>query len=203
MTLKVAIFDYGVGNIFSLKNSLEQNGAQVDVITSLNKSKEYSGLLLPGVGNFDPAIRGIRDYSSTDFKDYVAQNIPVLGICLGMEMFFERSEEGKEKGLNVIDGEVVLLPNTMKIPHMGWNSLKIKRQSTFLEGVDDDSWVYFVHSYRVKPQSPEVIVADTDYGIKVPAIIEQKNFIGTQFHPEKSGKVGSVMLRNFLSECQK
>ena len=86
---------------------------------------------------------------------------------------------------------------------MGWNSLKIKQQSTFLDVVDDGSWVYFVHSYRAKPQKQEVIVADTDYGIKVPAIIEQKNFIGTQFHPEKSGKVGSVMLRNFLSECQK
>jgi len=201
--LKVAIFDYGAGNIFSLKNSLEKNGAQVDVITGLNKSKEYSGLLLPGVGNFDPAIRSIRDYSSTDFKDYVGESMPVLGICLGMEMFFEKSEEGKEQGLNVIDGEVILLPNTMKVPHMGWNSLEIERQSTFLDGVDDGSWVYFVHSYRAKPQKPEVVVADTDYGIKVPAIIEQKNFIGTQFHPEKSGKVGSVMLRNFLSECQK
>jgi len=201
--LKVAIFDYGVGNIFSLKNSLEQNGAQVDVITSLNKSKEYSGLLLPGVGNFDPAIRGIRDYSSTDFKDYVAQNIPVLGICLGMEMFFEKSEEGKEKGLNVIDGEVVLLPTSMKIPHMGWNNLEIKQSSKFLEGVDDGSWVYFVHSYRVKPKDSELIVAETDYGIKVPAIVETKNFIGTQFHPEKSGEVGSLMLKNFLRECQK
>ena len=99
MTLKVAIFDYGAGNIFSLKNSLEKNGAQVDIITGLNKSKEYSGLLLPGVGNFDPAIRSIRDYSSTDFKDYVGESMPVLGICLGMEMFFEKSEEGKEQGL--------------------------------------------------------------------------------------------------------
>jgi len=201
--LKVAIFDYGAGNIFSLKNSLEKNGAEVDVITGFDNLQKYSGLLLPGVGNFDPAIRSIRDYSAIDFNEYVSQDIPVLGICLGMEMFFEKSEEGKEKGLNVIDGEVVLLPTSMKIPHMGWNSLKIKRQSTFLEGVDDDSWVYFVHSYRVKPQSPEVVVADTDYGIKIPAIIEQKNFIGTQFHPEKSGKIGSVMLRNFLSECQK
>jgi len=201
--LKVAIFDYGVGNIFSLKNSLEQNGAQVDVITSLNKSKEYSGLLLPGVGNFDPAVRSIRDYSSTDFKDYIGQNMPVLGICLGMEMFFEKSEEGKEQGLGVIDGEVVLLPNTMKVPHMGWNSLEIERQNKFLEGIDDSSWVYFVHSYRIKPKNTGLIVAETDYGIKVPAVIEKKNFIGTQFHPEKSGEVGSLMLRNFLSECKK
>ena len=201
--MKVAIFDYGAGNIFSLKNSLEKNNAQVDIITSLNKSKEYSGLLLPGVGNFDPAVRSIRDYSSTDFKDYVGESMPVLGICLGMEMFFAKSEEGREQGLNVINGEVVLLPNTMKVPHMGWNNLEIKRQNNFLDGIDDGSWVYFVHSYMVKTKETELIVADTDYGIKVPAVIEQKNFIGTQFHPEKSGKTGSLMLNNFLSECKK
>ena len=201
--MKVAIFDYGAGNIFSLKNSLEKNGAEVDVITGLNKSKEYSGLLLPGVGNFDHAIRSIRDYSSTDFKDYVGENMPVLGICLGMEMFFAKSEEGREQGLNVINGEVVLLPNTMKVPHMGWNNLEIKRQNNFLDGVNDGSWVYFVHSYMIKTKEAELIVADTDYGIKVPAVIEQKNFIGTQFHPEKSGKIGSLMLNNFLSECKK
>ena len=201
--MKVAIFDYGAGNIFSLKNSLEKNGAQVDVITNLNEAKEYSGLLLPGVGNFDPAIRSIRDYSSTDFKDYVGKSMPVLGICLGMEMFFAKSEEGREQGLNVINGEVVLLPNTMKVPHMGWNNLEIKRQNNFLDGIDDGSWVYFVHSYMVKTKETELIVADTDYGIKVPAVIEQKNFIGTQFHPEKSGKTGSLMLNNFLSECKK
>ena len=163
--MKVAIFDYGAGNIFSLKNSLEKNGGQADIITSLNKSKEYSGLLLPGVGNFDPAVRSIRDYSSTDFKDYVGQNMPVLGICLGMEMFFENSEEGREQGLGVIDGEVVLLPKTMKIPHMGWNNLEIKRQSNFLDGVNDGSWVYFVHSYMIKAKETELIAANTDYGI--------------------------------------
>jgi len=201
--LKVAIFDYGAGNIFSLKNSLEKNGAQVDVITGLNKSKEYSGLLLPGVGNFDPAIRSIRDYSSTDFKDYVLEQTSGRGIRLGMEMFFEKSEEGKEQGLNVIDGEVILLPNTMKVPHMGWNNLEIERQNNFLEGVDDGSWVYFVHSYMIKTKETRLIAANADYGIKVPAVIQQKNFIGTQFHPEKSGKIGSLMLSNFLSECKK
>jgi len=201
--LKVAIFDYGAGNIFSLKNSLEKNGAEVDVITGFDNLQKYSGLLLPGVGNFDPAIRSIRDYSAIDFNEYVSRDMPVLGICLGMEMFFEKSEEGKEKGLNIIDGEVVLLPTSMKIPHMGWNNLEIKQSSKFLEGVDDGSWVYFVHSYRVKPKNTELIVAETDYGTKVPAVIEQKNFIGTQFHPEISGEVGSLMLRNFLSECKK
>jgi len=201
--VNVAIFDYGAGNIFSLKNSLEKNDATVDVITSFDKVDNYSGILLPGVGNFDPAIRSIRDYSKIDFKDYVKDKIPVLGICLGMEMFFEKSEEGTEEGLGVIDGEVIVLPNTMKVPHMGWNSLEIKTQSRFLEGVDDGSWVYFVHSYRAKPKSNDVIVAHSDYGIKVPAVIEQANFLGTQFHPEKSGKVGSLMIKNFLRVCKK
>jgi len=201
--VKVAIFDYGAGNIFSLKTSLEKNDAEVDVITSFDKANNYSGLFLPGVGNFDPAIKSIRDYSKTDFTDYVSDKMPVLGICLGMEMFFEKSEEGKEKGLGVIDGEVVLLPHEMKIPHMGWNDINIKKQSKIVEGVKDGSWVYFVHSYRVKPKNVDLVVADSDYGITIPAIIEYGNFFGTQFHPEKSGKIGSIMIRNFLRECQK
>ncbi len=201
--VKVAIFDYGAGNIFSLKNSLEKNNAQVDVITSFDNVNSYSGLLMPGVGNFDPAIKSIRDYSKTDFADFVKNEIPVLGICLGMEMFFEKSEEGKEKGLGVIDGEVILLPQEMKIPHMGWNDLQIERPSKILEDIPNNSWVYFVHSYRVKPKNEQVVVADSDYGIKIPAVIEYKNFFGTQFHPEKSGNLGSHMIRNFLRECKK
>jgi glutamine amidotransferase len=201
--MRVAIFDYGAGNIFSLKVALEKQGATVDVITNFDAANNYSGLLLPGVGNFDPAIRSIRDYSSTSFSDYVKDKIHVLGICLGMEMFFEKSEEGKERGLGVMEGEVVLLPNKFKIPHMGWNSLKIKKSNPLLDGVPDSSWVYFVHSYRVKPNNPDIIVADSDYGIEVPAVINKGNLYGTQFHPEKSGKVGSTMLKNFLRECKK
>jgi glutamine amidotransferase len=201
--VKVAIFDYGAGNIFSLKNSLEKEGATVNVITTFDKTNSYAGLLLPGVGNFDPAIKSIHEHSKTEFKDYVKDETPVLGICLGMEMFFEKSEEGHEKGLSVIDGEVVELPSTMKIPHMGWNNLEIKKPGKILEGVDDDSWVYFVHSFRVKPDSEEIITAESDYGIKVPAVVEKNNFFGTQFHPEKSGKVGSIMIQNFLKECKK
>ncbi len=201
--VKVAIFDYGAGNIFSLKNSLEKNEAQVDFITNFDNVNSYSGLLMPGVGNFDPAIKSIRDYSKTDFVDFVKNDIPVLGICLGMEMFFQKSEEGKEKGLGVIDGEVILLPQEMKIPHMGWNDLQIERPSKLLEGIPNKSWAYFVHSYRVKPKNEQVVVADSDYGIKIPAVIEYKNFFGTQFHPEKSGNLGSQMIRNFLRECKK
>jgi glutamine amidotransferase len=198
----VAIFDYGAGNIFSLKNSLEKVGAAVDVITNFDDPNTYSGLLLPGVGNFDPAMNSIRSFSKTQFQEYVG-NMPVLGICLGMEMFFEKSEEGKEQGLNVIDGEVIVLPSSMKVPHMGWNNLEIKKPGKILEGVKDGSWAYFVHSYRVKPNSNDVITAESDYGIKVPAVVEYENFFGTQFHPEKSSTVGKIMLENFLKECKK
>ena len=200
--VSVAIFDYGAGNIFSLKNSLEKVGATVDVITTFDGTNNYSGLLLPGVGNFDPAMNSIRDLSKTQFQDY-AKNMPVLGICLGMEMFFEKSEEGKEPGLDVIDGDVVILPPYMKVPHMGWNNLEIKKPGKILDGVKDGSWAYFVHSYRVNPDSNDVITAESDYGIKVPAVIEHDNFFGTQFHPEKSSSVGKIMLENFLKECKK
>ncbi|MDH3764740.1 MAG: imidazole glycerol phosphate synthase subunit HisH [Nitrosopumilus sp.] len=200
--VSVAIFDYGAGNIFSLKNSLEKIGATVDVITNFDDSNTYSGLLLPGVGNFDPAMNSIRSFSKTQFQEYVG-TMPVLGICLGMEMFFEKSEEGKEQGLNVIDGEVIILPPSMKVPHIGWNNLEIKKPGKILEGVEDRSWAYFVHSYRVKPNSNDVITAESDYGIKVPAVVEYKNFFGTQFHPEKSSSVGKIMLENFLKECKR
>ena len=201
--VNVAIFDYGAGNIFSLKNSLENAGASVDVITNFDKPNEYSGLLLPGVGNFDPAIKSITQPSKIGFKDFVKDVTPVLGICLGMEMFFEKSEEGKEKGLGTMDGEVIILPDTMKVPHMGWNDLEIKKPGKLLEGVEDGSWVYFVHSYRVKPTSNDVITAESDYGIKVPAVVEQDNFFGTQFHPEKSSSVGKIMIKNFLDVCKR
>jgi glutamine amidotransferase len=199
----VAIFDYGAGNIFSLKTSLEKAGATVDVITDFDKPNGYSGLLLPGVGNFDPAIKSITESSKIKFTDFVKDGTPVLGICLGMEMFFEKSEEGKEKGLQIMKGEVIILPDSMKVPHMGWNNLTIKKPGKILQGVENDSWVYFVHSYRVKPNSGDIITAESDYGIKVPAVVEQDNFFGTQFHPEKSGSVGKIMIKNFLDECKK
>ena len=201
--VKVAIFDYGAGNIFSLKISLERAGANVDIINNFDKPNNYSGLLLPGVGNFDPAIKSINEHSKTQFQEYVGSETPVLGICLGMEMFFSSSEEGHEKGLGVIDGDVIELPHTMKIPHMGWNNLEIKKPGKILQGVADGSWVYFVHSFRAKPTSKEVITAESDYGIKVPSVIEKDNFFGTQFHPEKSGKVGNLMIENYLKECKK
>ena len=199
---KIAIFDYGAGNLFSLKSALERNGAEsVEIIYDLKELPKYDGLVLPGVGNFDPAIRSIE--SSAEHLDKAIDNgMPVMGICLGMEMLFDRSEEGKLEGLKILDGNVVMLPKSkVKIPHMGWNNLQIKGESKFLKGVRQGSWVYFVHSYRTVPKQRKIVVATSDYGGSVPAVIEKDNLIGVQFHPEKSGDVGSTMIKNFLKIC--
>ena len=199
---KIAIFDYGAGNLFSLKSALERNGAEsVEIVYDLKDLEKFDGLVLPGVGNFDPAIRSIEG-SSRHLDKAIDSGMPVMGICLGMEMLFERSEEGELGGLKILDGDVVLLPKSkVKIPHMGWNNLQIKGDSRLLKGVRDNSWVYFVHSYRTVPKNRKLVVASSDYGVSVPAVIERDNLIGVQFHPEKSGDVGAIMIKNFIEIC--
>jgi glutamine amidotransferase len=200
---KIAIFDYGAGNLFSLKSSLERNGAEsVDIIYNLKELSKFDGLILPGVGNFDPAIKSIE--SNSGYLDKAIDNcMPLLGICLGMEILFNKSEEGKLEGLKILSGEVVMLPKgKVKVPHMGWNNLKIKTQSRLLKGVKDKSWVYFVHSYKTVPKDHKLVVATSDYGVSIPAMIERNNLIGVQFHPEKSGDVGALMIKNFIELCK-
>ena len=200
---KIAIFDYGAGNLFSLKSSLERNGAEsVYIIYNLKEVSKFDGLILPGVGNFDPAIKSIE--SSAGYLDKAIDNcMPLLGICLGMEILFNKSEEGKLEGLKILSGEVVMLPKgKVKVPHMGWNNLKIKTQSKLLKGVKDKSWVYFVHSYKTVPKDHKLVVATSDYGVSIPAMIERNNLIGVQFHPEKSGDVGALMIKNFIELCK-
>jgi glutamine amidotransferase len=199
---KIAIFDYGAGNLFSLKSALERNGAEsAEIIYDLKEVGRFDGLILPGVGNFDPAIKSIE--GSTEHLDKaIGSGKPVMGICLGMEMLFDKSEEGELEGLKILGGDVVLLPKgKVKVPHMGWNNLQIKGGSRLLKGVKDNSWVYFVHSYRTVPKNRRLVVATSDYGVSVPAVIEKGNLVGVQFHPEKSGDVGAVMIRNFIEMC--
>jgi imidazole glycerol-phosphate synthase subunit HisH len=201
---KIAIFDYGAGNLFSLKSALERNGAEsVNIIYNLKELSKFDGLVLPGVGNFDPAIRSIG--TSAGYLDKAIDNcMPLLGICLGMEILFNKSEEGKLEGLKILNGEVVMLPKgKVKVPHMGWNNLKIKTQSKLLKGVKDQSWVYFVHSYKTVPKDHNLVVATSNYGVSIPAMIEKNNLIGVQFHPEKSGDVGALMIKNFIELCKK
>jgi imidazole glycerol-phosphate synthase subunit HisH len=201
---KIAIFDYGSGNLFSLSSALERNGAKnVEIIHNMKELPKYDGVVLPGVGNFDPAIRSIAT-SAQYLKIAIDDGMPVMGICLGMEMLFNRSEEGKLEGLNILEGDVVMLPRTkVKIPHMGWNNLEIEKNgdNKILKGIKNGSWVYFVHSYLTAPKERKIIVATSDYGVSVPAVIERGNLIGVQFHPEKSGDTGSQMIENFIELC--
>jgi len=202
---KIAIFDFGAGNIFNLHQSLLSNGAQyVDIIRSLNELDDYDGLVLPGVGNFDAAISSMQKDSAL-LNTAVDKGMPILGICLGLEMLFDKSEEGVLEGLKVLDGNVLMLPKMkVKVPHIGWNNLRIvNTESNLLKGIPQDSWVYFVHSYHIEPQDEKLIAAVTDYGSKLPVVIERSNLFGTQFHPEKSGKIGSQIMKNFVNICGK
>jgi glutamine amidotransferase len=205
MIKKIAVFDYGAGNLFSLKAALERNGAQsVSIVDDLKDLDKFDGLVLPGVGNFDPAIKSIEHDRELLIKT-IDQGMPVLGICLGMEMLFNKSEEGMLEGLKILDGEVIMLPRRkVKIPHMGWNNIEItNKESKLLEDIENSSWVYFVHSYHVSPKNKGIVAANSQYGINISALIEKDNLFGTQFHPEKSGIVGSTIIKNFLKVCAK
>jgi glutamine amidotransferase len=202
---KLAIFDYGAGNLFSLESSMRKNGAkQVSIIRDMDTLDEFDGLVLPGVGNFDPAIISLEPFKRALEKASVT-GTPILGICLGMEMFLERSEEGKLNGLKLLKGYVKLLDKKkVKVPHIGWNNLNITNKSSkLLSGVQNESWVYFVHSYRIVSQEKEITMASTEYGTKFPVVIEKGNVFGTQFHPEKSGVIGEKIIRNFIGVCIK
>ena len=209
MKPNIAIFDYGAGNLFSLKAALERNGAhRVSIIKDIKALEKFNGLVLPGVGNFDPAIRSIEPHKELLIQaidDATNGGVPMLGVCLGMEMLFDKSEEGVLEGLKILDGEVVMLARTrVKIPHIGWNNLYLTRKdSKLLYGVNDGSWVYFVHSFYVKPKDKELVAASSHYGTRIPAVVENGNLFGTQFHPEKSGSIGASILKNFLKACSK
>lgn len=202
---KIAIFDFGAGNLFNLHQSLLGNGAHsVDIIRSLRELENYDGLVLPGVGNFDSAISSMQKDSAL-MNAAVDKGVPILGICLGLEMLFDRSEEGILEGLKILNGDVLMLPKIkVKVPHIGWNNLRIvNTASNLLKGIPQDSWVYFVHSYHIEPQDDKLIAAVTEYGSKLPVVIERSNLFGTQFHPEKSGKIGAQIMKNFVNICEK
>lgn len=193
--MSVAIFDYGAGNLFNITLALKRQGLDIEVVDRFSESSEFDGLVLPGVGNFRPAMSRLRQYRDL-IAEMTTRGRPVLGICLGMQLVFESSEEGASDGLSLIKGKVVRLPSSVKVPQIGWNRLNVIKPNAILEGISDGSWCYFVHSYY--PQTDESIVsADTEYGVVFPSVIEHGALIGTQFHPEKSGDTGAMLLRNF------
>jgi glutamine amidotransferase len=195
--MDIEILDYGVGNLFSLECALKRIEANPKIVTINELKKNVDGLILPGVGSFTEAMENIGTFREKIF-DIIDSGTPIMGICLGMQIFFEESEEGKGEGLGLIPGKVIRLPRQVKIPHMGWNNLRIVRYNEIIEGLANNSYVYFVHSYYPLPSRKDVIITETDYGVKFPSILAYKNLYGMQFHPEKSSEAGQIILKNFV-----
>jgi len=168
----------------------------VHVAKSPDRLLEADAVVLPGVGNFRTASENIRPFKNVITR-IVDEGVPLLGVCLGMQLLFEGSEESPGEGLCLLEGEVLKLPDDVKTPHMGWNTLNILKWSPLLDGVDEDSYLYFVHSYYAQPRNREVVVAETRYGVEFASVVAKGNVYSTQFHPEKSGAPGARILLNF------
>lgn len=199
----IAIIDYGAGNLHSVKNALDFLGA--DNIVTGNKEEILSAdkVILPGVGAFGDAMKCIEERGLVETVKAVAENgKPFLGICLGLHLLFEESEESPNvKGLGIFKGKIVKIPDNgnLKIPHMGWNNIRITKDSKILKNIGNEPYVYFVHSYYVEAEDESVVSAYTEYGQRLDIAVEQGNVFATQFHPEKSGDTGMEILKNFIA----
>lgn len=200
----IAIVDYDAGNIKSVEKALQYIGANCAITRDVDAIKAADKVIVPGVGAFEDAMNKMNHYHLTEVLRKVAGNgTPIMGICLGLQLFFERSDESEHdvEGLGLLPGEIVRFPDKdgFKIPHMGWNSLTVNPSSRLLKGISQDSYVYFVHSYYLKAKNLEDVAATTDYIVDVHAAVEHENIFATQFHPEKSGDVGLQILKNFVA----
>jgi imidazole glycerol-phosphate synthase subunit HisH len=194
----VAVVNYGVGNLRSIRKGLEKSGAQVKVTHNPNDLRSADAIVLPGVGAFAPAVKNMAPIADV-VAEAMNDGTPILGVCLGLQLLFTRSSEGGSiKGLDFISGEVVKLPESVKTPQMGWNTINFVKSHPLLDGVKDHAYVYFVHSYIPQPTDPDVIVTTTEYGVSFASMVAKKNLFATQFHPEKSSKTGLMMLKNFV-----
>jgi glutamine amidotransferase len=195
----IAIIDYGTGNLKSIRNGFLKVGADATITRDPYKIEKADALVLPGVGAFGRAMKHLEDYKEL-IHDYINTGKPFLGVCLGLQLLFTKSQEDKYiEGLDVFKGDVLRLPEGVKIPHIGWNNLKIANECPILNNIGND-YVYFVHSYYVKPENENIIAATTDYGTDITAAVCKDNVFATQFHPEKSGEIGLNILRNFVKE---
>jgi len=195
----IGIVDYGRGNLRSVEKALEKVGFEATVLTSPEGLDRVEGLILPGVGAFADAMEALNHGGWTlPITEFARSGRPFLGICLGMQVLFEVGEEhGVHAGLGLLAGKVVKFPPGGKIPHMGWNSLNLEQPSRLLEGIPNESYFYFVHSYYALPTDWRDIIASSDYGVVFPAVVGKDNIWGAQFHPEKSSPWGLQILTNF------
>lgn len=208
--MSIAIIDYGSGNLRSVQKAFLKLGFPAEITKDKTTIRNAHGVVLPGVGSFDAALKELRQAGlEVAIEEAIALNKPFLGICLGLQHLFESSEEGKQRGLGILKGEVKKFNfsgtpySSQSIPHMGWNRLLIKHKTPLLEGINDGDMVYFAHSYYVAPQDEMVVATRTDYGIEFVSSIAKNNLFGIQFHPEKSGEVGLRIVKNFGALCLK
>ena len=194
----IAIVDYGAGNLMSVHNSLDFLGAENRVAASPEQIMDAAGVILPGVGAFPDAMDALRGSGLLEAVLEAAETKPFLGICLGMQLLFEESDEVRLcKGLGLLPGRIERIGTALKLPQIGWNALEILRPNALTAGLKPGDYVYFVHSFQAKPSNRDDIACVTDYGIEVPAMVARGQLFGCQFHPEKSGETGLQILKNF------
>lgn len=198
----IAIIDYDAGNIKSVEKAIQYLGEDAVITRDRDLILNSDKVILPGVGSFGDAMAKIREYDLVNtIYDVVDKKTPFLGICLGLQLLFKTSEESEGvTGLGLLDGRIIRIPDApgLKIPHMGWNSLNIKQGATLFQGIEDQSYVYFVHSYYLQAEHEEDVAATTVYSTKIHASVEHENIYACQFHPEKSSRVGLQILKNFI-----
>ena len=201
---EIAIIDYGMGNLRSVQKAIEKSGSHAVITSDATEIAEAKRVILPGVGAFRDAIAALHQQDLVKcIHDVVASQRPMLGICLGLQLLFETSyEDGEYEGLGIIPGKVrkFNIAPELKVPHMGWNQLPVRAaDNPLMTGIDDNAWVYFVHSYYVDPEDSGCVATETDYGGNFASSVRIRNLYATQFHPEKSQATGLQILKNFVS----
>ena len=198
----IAIIDYDAGNIKSVEKAILALGEDVIITKDAEQILEADGVILPGVGAFGDAMQKLHDFGLVEvIKKVAASGKPFLGICLGLQLLFESSEESPGvEGLGILKGKIVRIPDGegIKVPHIGWNSLEFPKEGRLFQGVEKGAFVYFVHSYYLQAEEPEIVAATAEYGVSIHASVEKDHIFACQFHPEKSSDVGLRLLRNFI-----
>jgi len=202
--MKISCIDYGAGNLWSIQNAFKTVGVGVVLASRPQELRDADAVVLPGVGSFGDAMGVIEPFKGVIMQK-ISSGVPFLGLCLGIQVLMDESEESRGvKGLGVFKGSCKKFSSArLKVPHMGWNTVNAVRETPILEGVEDGSYFYFVHSYYVSPKDRSVVAGETEYGIRFPSIISQKNIFATQFHPEKSGENGLRIIENFARSVKR